>query len=71
MTPEELDAIRERQERAWRHVSNLCSGKARWTMSIPARPTQDSDLVIGASLADIQALLDEVTQLRVRVPVDE
>jgi hypothetical protein len=37
-------------DRADAMVSALCNGDRRWTMSIPAEPERDSDLVIGAAL---------------------
>ena len=58
----DLDAIRARQERAHAEVSALCHGK-RWQMMIPARPDDDSDLIIGASLRDIHALLAHIADL--------
>jgi hypothetical protein len=63
MTDEELEAIERRNEAASEEVDRLCNG-GDWTMRIPARPNRDSDLVIGASLADISALLAEVKRLR-------
>ncbi len=41
-------------EKARQHVFDLCQGKARWTMRIPAQPDIDSDFVILAAL-DAQA----------------
>lgn len=37
-------------------LSGLCNGSHRFTMSVPARPTEDTDLVIGEALAYIPKL---------------
>lgn len=52
------DAIRARVEAAHAKVSALCSGKERWTMSVPPEFDRDHDLVITAALADVERLLD-------------
>lgn len=59
LRPDEIDAaaVRQRCEAAMQVVSDLCTGKRNWMMSIPARPDYDPDLVIGAALADIPKLL--------------
>jgi hypothetical protein len=59
----DLDAIKTRLEAARTELSALCHGK-RWQMTIPARPDDDSDLVIGAALRDLRTLLTEVERLR-------
>lgn len=51
------ETIRARVEAADKHISDLCSGKARWTMRVPAEPDRDSDLVLSAALADVERLL--------------
>jgi hypothetical protein len=61
-------AIREREEKASAMVAALCLPRGHqdtreWVMSIPARPDHDPDLVIGASLMDIPALLKEIDRL--------
>lgn len=57
VTPSTEAAIRERYERATKMVADLCSGKERWTMRVPAEPLRDADLVISDALADIPVLL--------------
>lgn len=57
MTPEQRAGIEARQQAAWDEVTDLCSGKHRWTMRVPAEEDRDSDLVIGNALRDIHALL--------------
>lgn len=47
-------------------VSELCGGK-RWTMSIPARPQDDSDLVIADALAKSRDAL-RAAQERIKEP---
>lgn len=59
----DLEAARERERAASLEVARLCKG-GRWTMRVPARPDADSDEVIGASLADVPALLAEVERLQ-------
>ena len=52
--------LRERNERAQRHVIDLCDPRkpsVRWTMRVPAEPDRDSDLVLMAALEDGVALL--------------
>jgi hypothetical protein len=56
------EAIRQRQERAHAELSALCKGK-RFQMSIPAQEDYDSDLLIGASLRDVHALLTAYAEL--------
>lgn len=40
------DELRAKIEKAKQVVRELCAGSRRWTMSIPARPDDDPDLVI-------------------------
>ena len=61
MTDPEL--IKQRLAAARQELSALCKGR-RFTMSIPAQPDYDSDLLIGATLRDTHALLEEVEQLQ-------
>lgn len=63
------DGVLERHRAAADMLRALClprgsEGAREWMMSIPARPGVDPDLVIGASLADIPRLQDEVDRLR-------
>lgn len=60
LRPDEIDpaAVRKRCEAAMQMVSDLCQGRRNWTMSIPARPDYDPDLIISAALADIPKLLE-------------
>ena len=52
-------------ERAHNVVSELCEGKRSWTMSVPARPEEDPDLVITAALrAAKDALATAETRIR-------
>jgi len=41
-------------------VSDLCTGKRKWIMSIPAQMDYDPDLVIGQALRDADRMLDEL-----------
>src|SRR5690606_25728204 len=49
---EALDAIK----RAHAVVDDLCNGR-RWTMSVPARPDADPDLVIGDALTKAERVI--------------
>lgn len=61
----DLEAVRARREAAHRCIVDLCSDpSAKWRMSIPAQPDRDPDLVITASLTDVDDLLSEVDRLR-------
>lgn len=42
-------------------VNDLCQGKRRWTMSVPAQPDSDPDLVISGAL---QLAMQELDRLR-------
>lgn len=46
--------------RAEQEVADLCTGKHRWTMWVPAEPDNDSDLLIGGALADARAFIRRV-----------
>lgn len=54
---DERPVMRERLRNAQETLDALCSGKMRWTMSVPARPESDPALVIGRSLNDLGKLL--------------
>lgn len=65
--PLDLTAIEARERKAHDMVRRLCNRRTsgqEWIMHIPARPDSDPDLVIGASLSDVPALLAEVRRLR-------
>ncbi len=72
-TPPDLDAIRARAKRSHAEIVGLCDGGRRWTMRVPAQSDRDSDLVLSATVSDVEALLAEVERLRARVheAVDE
>jgi len=53
----DLDKLRENIEAGHAAIHELCSGKRRWTMSIPAEPDRDQDLVLTRALeAGTQAI---------------
>jgi hypothetical protein len=62
VTPERLAEIRERAEKAHRHIADICAGKARWKMTIPANPGTDSDLIFSNALNDVDVLLAALDQ---------
>ena len=59
----DLEAIRERNARAYEEVFALCRGDREWILSIPERE-DDSDRVLVAALRDELELLSEVRRLR-------
>jgi len=68
MTPER---VRARYEEACQMIADLCKPRTHpehrdWTMSIPARPDYDPDLVIRDSLDDIPTLLERVEAAEAR-----
>ena len=67
MTNDELNAIKERAEKARATVYGLCDGTIRWRMHVPARPESDPDLVIADSLKDVSALAAEIERLQTRL----
>ena len=40
-------------------INELCQGKRRWVMSIPARPDDDPDLIISRALLSARTALSE------------
>lgn len=62
-----VSEIRARLAAAEQVISDLNHCKRQWLMSIPARPDYDPDLVITASLRDVDALLDRVASLTEQV----
>lgn len=60
----DLDAARAALKTAHDHVADLCEGRTKWTMRIPADEQRDSDLVIGAGLDAGEKAAAEVEILR-------
>jgi hypothetical protein len=69
--PHDLVVLIGRIERAEQEVSDLCSGKRRWTMTVPAEPDRDSDFVIGGALADARKALTAEYKRLTSEPVGE
>lgn len=67
----DLAAIREREEKAGRMIGELCAGRRRWLMSIPAQENYDPDLVIAAAMSDVLPLAAEVERLQSAIPADK
>jgi len=44
-------------DRAEQEVHDLCSGKRRWTMTVPAEPDRDSDLLMIDAFDKARAIL--------------
>lgn len=47
-----MDDLRERMEAALQLVHDLAQGKRSWTLSVPARPDYDPDLVLSSVLRE-------------------
>ena len=47
--------VEQRIALAHRYIAELCQGKRKWVMSIPARPDEDVDLVICGVIRDLNA----------------
>lgn len=58
------DELIAKIDKAHKVVCDLCSGKRKWIMSIPAQPNDDPDLIIGESLREARA---EIISLHSRV----
>lgn len=56
-------SVRERIETAMNVVSDLCQGRRKWLMSIPARPEEDPDLIIADALRSANKEIDELRQM--------
>lgn len=65
LTPEQVQLSYSSAQRC---IDELCQGSRKWTMSVPARPDHDPDLVICRALEDQQKL---ITALLAQVPADE
>ena len=50
-------------KRANEVVSALCDGRARWTMSVPAEPDSDPDLVISRALHLAEKRISELERI--------
>lgn len=62
MTPQQIETMKlalEEIDKAIAKVKALCSGHERWIMSVPARPDDDPDLVIGGALWAAKNILKE------------
>jgi hypothetical protein len=66
---DELKLALEKIIKANAKVSAICSGEERWTMSIPARPDHDSDLVIASALGAAMKLIKEALAQPEQEPV--
>jgi len=44
-------------------VTELCNGKRRWTMNVPARYDEDPDLIITAALTAAECEIDRLNNL--------
>lgn len=58
-------------ERARKEVADLCTGKRRWTMSIPTRPNEDSDCVIADALGIASDAVVELRNLEAQLALAE
>jgi len=60
----DLAEVRARVERAHQEIGDICQGRRRWTMRIPADEASDTDLILSAALKDAETLSAEVEKLR-------
>lgn len=67
MTPLDLEAIKERNDKAHKHIGDLCTGTVRWTMHIPVDPRRDSDIILTEALLDAERLIAEMRNQRIRI----
>ena len=44
-------------DKALQHVFDLAAGRERWTMRVPARPDEDSDIILAEALNDARRAL--------------
>ena len=51
------DIVINEIDKALQVVADLCEGKQKWTMSVPARPDSDPDLIIAAALSNAKLLI--------------
>lgn len=67
MTSTDTDRLAEARARidaAGDHLGEICTSKKQFRMSIPADPSKDSDLILGAALESAEDLLSLVEQLQ-------
>jgi hypothetical protein len=57
MSGAEREALREALDRADTAVDDLCRGRLRWEMRVPAEPDHDPDLIISHALGLARAAL--------------
>ena len=55
-------------EKARKTLSGLCDGTTRWTMSVPARPDEDPDLIIAAAFRDAGAAITALREALAEQP---
>lgn len=63
--PEPLSAV---VAKARRYIRELCSAERRWTLSVPARPGEDPDLVLSDALDAQSAEIERLKALLAEVP---
>lgn len=64
ISPEVLEELRGKLKAARDMVSALCHGDRQWTMSVPAQPNTDPDLVISDGLRAGSTLLSTLSSLK-------
>lgn len=63
----DLDEIEERNARATSALAAVCQRGWKMHVSVPARPDQDDDIVISASIQDVPGMIAELRAARARV----
>jgi len=64
MSDKDLDHAETAIAKARTELADVCAGRKRWTMCIPARPGEDTDLVLGDGLREGLRAVAEVRMLR-------
>ena len=59
----ELQAIRERADKASEHIGRLCTKEDRWTMSVPVRDDDSDVMLTQITDTDMPRLLDAVEKV--------
>lgn len=62
LTKEQRAAIEERRIKGSREIRSICQQEKGFSMSIPARPDYDSDLIFAACMTDIETLLQALRE---------
>lgn len=59
----DMEGVKARIDRAHKLIGDLCMGRQKWKMSIPADEERDSDLILSAALTDADRLIVRIEDL--------